>query len=303
MSFDIMLSLCIPTNGIVEWVFPVLDSIYNEEMPVDTFEVIVTDNGNNLEFKRKMYEYASKHINLVYKETNAVQFTNQIEAFRLAKGKMIKFVNHRMRLLPGALNYLISYAKNNYKEKPVTYFANGMLQDGAYTSFDEYVNNLSYYSSWSAGTSMWRDDFNRMDLSKPFNKLFPHIDMIFSEKKKKAYIIDNHILMKGADITDEKKKGHYDIFYAFAVEYPSIILELYKENTISYSTFYKIKCDTLNYLAELYLQYVIRKKPCSYDLSGYSKAINVFYRHTDVIKSLPKQIVTRMSKKINRNFF
>lgn len=298
MSIDIMLSLCIPTNGVIEWVFPVLDSIYNEKNPVDTFEVIVTDNGNNLEFKRKMHEYATDHSNLVYKETNAVQFYNQIEAFRLAKGKLIKFVNHRMRLLPGSLNYFLTYARNNCLEKPITYFANGMLKDGVYTSFDEYVNGLSYYSSWSAGTSMWRDDFNKMDLSKPFNKLFPHIDMIFSEKKKDLYRIDNQILVKGAVNTDEKKKGHYDIFYAFAVEYPSVILQLYRDNSISYDTFYKIKCDTLHYLSELYLQYVIRKKPCSYDLSGYTKAINVFYRHSDVIKMLPEQIIDRITHKM-----
>ena len=44
------LSLCIPTNGVIEWVSPVLNSIYDEKNPIGEFEVIVTDNGNNEEF-------------------------------------------------------------------------------------------------------------------------------------------------------------------------------------------------------------------------------------------------------------
>ena len=47
------LSLCIPTNGIVEWVFPALDSIYAEGVDNERFEVIVTDNGKNEDFKVK----------------------------------------------------------------------------------------------------------------------------------------------------------------------------------------------------------------------------------------------------------
>ena len=35
------LSLCLPTNGITEWVIPSLDSIYREDMDEDKFEVVV----------------------------------------------------------------------------------------------------------------------------------------------------------------------------------------------------------------------------------------------------------------------
>ena len=44
-----LLSLCMPTNGISEWVFPSLDSIYNSSVDESLFEVIVTDNGNNVD--------------------------------------------------------------------------------------------------------------------------------------------------------------------------------------------------------------------------------------------------------------
>ena len=55
-----LLSLCIPTNGIAELVFPVLDSIFiQKDVPHDLYEVVVMDNGNNCSFKEKMIEYAT----------------------------------------------------------------------------------------------------------------------------------------------------------------------------------------------------------------------------------------------------
>ena len=45
MQNDIDLTICIPTNGIVEWVFPVLDSIFQQDdVNLSRYEVVVTDN-------------------------------------------------------------------------------------------------------------------------------------------------------------------------------------------------------------------------------------------------------------------
>ena len=49
-----IISLCLPTNGVIEWVFPVLDSIYNENVNQSMFEVIVTNNGDNDQFHKMM---------------------------------------------------------------------------------------------------------------------------------------------------------------------------------------------------------------------------------------------------------
>lgn len=301
MNLDIVLSLCIPTNGVVEWVIPVLDSIFEEKNPLGIFEVIVTDNGDNVEFEKKIKEYTSVHNNLIYKKTKAIQFYNQIEAFKLARGKMIKFVNHRMKFLPGSLNYLISFVQNNVNEKPVVYFSNGFLQDSYFDNFNEYVNGLSYWSSWSAGTTMWKEDFDKLDLTKTFNKLFPHIDMIFSDKEKNGYLIDNHVLMNEIYV-DDTKKGKYDLFNAFAVEYLAIILKLYRDGEITIQTFYNIKKQIIKFVADLYFQYVILKKPCSYDLSGYRNSINIFINHKEILKQIPNLICKKILNCVKNNF-
>lgn len=303
MSNEIQLSLCIPTNGILEWVKPVLDSIYSEEKPIAKFEVIVTDNGNNEKFYEFMKNYSKAHDNLIYRKTNAVQFNNQIEAFKLASGKLIKFINHRKVLLPGSLNYLLEFVEKYQSSKPFVYF----LEDdnaGVYENFDSFVSGLSYFSSYSGGIAMWRDDFMKIDLSKPFNVLFPHTDMLFSARKKNQYIIDGHSITKDLP-TDETKKGKYNLFFAFAVEYPSIILELYRNGDITYKTLKKVKEDNYGFLCMLYLNYIILKKPCSYDLQNYKDNLRIYYGNRlmpiEVFKTVVKKSMNLIKRKVRKH--
>lgn len=298
MSDELLLSLCIPTNGVCEWVKPVLDSIYAEENPIGDFEVVVTDNGGSQQFCDMMSEYCLKYSNLVYKRTDAAQFTNQIEAFKLAKGKLIKFVNHRMMLLPGALNYLLQFVIDNEKEKPFVYFLDNECA-GVYSDFEQYVKGLSYWSSYSGGTAMWKSDLENIDLSKPFSELFPHIDLIFGKKHAKEYIVDGHQIMKSL-LFDETKKGQYNLFFAFAVEYPSIILKLYKEKYISIDTFHAVKKNNFEFIAGLYLDYIILKKPCSYDLSNYKENISVFYNTKEIYFKIFRILINKVKGLVKR---
>ena len=111
------LSLCLPTNGISEWVFPALDSIYSQEVDNDRFEVIVTDNGSNDDFRVAMEQYSKDHSNLIYEKTDAYMFDNQLEALKLAKGDYLKFVNHRSVWKEGRLQYMIDFLEQYEKEK------------------------------------------------------------------------------------------------------------------------------------------------------------------------------------------
>ena len=128
-----LLSLCIPTNGISEWVFPVLESIYREAneggVALSLFEVIMTDNGDDRAFREKICRYQKDHANLRYQKTEAAGFLNEAESYKLAKGILVKFINHRTCLKSGALNYWLRFIERyqNATEKPVVYFSNGVL--------------------------------------------------------------------------------------------------------------------------------------------------------------------------------
>ena len=94
-----LLSLAIQTNGIIEWVFHVLDSISRQSVDENLFEVIVTDNGDNDLFYNKMLEYKKKHRNLIYQRNESKLFMNFHIILRgpeeLESGKMIlKFLKN-----------------------------------------------------------------------------------------------------------------------------------------------------------------------------------------------------------------
>lgn len=299
-----IVSLCMPTNGVIEWVFPVLDSIYEQGCENEKFEIVITDNGNNKEFKEKIKIYNQKHLNLHYFETNALPFINEIESYKRANGRLIKFVNHRTLFVEGALNQLIGLAKENSDAKPIMYFANGVLKKEKkvfeYATFDEFVNNLSYWSSWSTGMTIWKEDFDKLpkDVSD-FNELFPHTNVLFNERNRNKYIIDNTVIFNEIP-QGRKPKGDYDLFYAFGVEYPSIILNLYRENSITADTLRSVLKDNLRFVAYMYSLYFIKKEYCSYDLNGLKDMYNIFYTKkqlvSEVLSIFIGKVTTRLKK-------
>ena len=62
-----LLSLCIPTNGALQWIGPVIDSIYSQECDDSLFEVLVSDNAHNPELKSFVENYG--HDNISYMES------------------------------------------------------------------------------------------------------------------------------------------------------------------------------------------------------------------------------------------
>lgn len=284
---SILLSLVIPTNGVVEWLNPVLNSIYNQDIDEKLFEVIVTDNGNNKEFESFMDDYASKHTNFIYKKTNAKLFLNQIEAFKLANGEFIKFINHRTKLKKGTLRYFLSFVENNLEKKPITFFLNGASKinkkNDSY-SFNSYVYNLKNYSSWSGGISCWKTDLEKiLNLFNDKNTLFPHTIFCFYYEQNRTYLIENDNIFENIN-PDETKKGKYNLFYAFCVEYINIILELYDNGLIENRTKDYVLEENKDFVANLFFDYIVLRKPCSYDLKDYKNYINYYYSMIDIYK-------------------
>lgn len=297
-----IISLCMPTNGVVEWVFPVLDSIFEQGCNSDDFEVIITDNGDNAEFKRKIKAYGLGHENLHYYETEALPFINEIEAYKRANGQLLKFVNHRTKLVKGALQRLIDFAKDNVEKKPIIYFSNGVIKtenkSHKYETFDDFVRNLSYWSSWSTGMAIWKEDFEHLPENvENFNELFPHTNVLFAERDREKYIIDNSVIFDEMP-QGKRPKGAYDLFYAFGVEYPSIILTLYRDRSITAKTYQKVVQDNLTFVAELYFKYFIKKEYCSYDLSGLGDMFYVFYRKNELMHALLKVGLSKLKNKV-----
>lgn len=296
-----ILSLCLPTNGVIEWVFPVLDSIYNQNVDLNMFEIIVTDNGDNKEFENKMLRYKENHSNLIYKKTTSYMFYNQLDALKLANGKYLKFVNHRGLFVDGALEKMIKLVCKNEENKPVIFFGNGVLKDNVYKlkNFDDFVSTIGHLASWTTGVGIWKDDYDKIPENIKIDKISPHSCILFSERHKNEYLIDNSVFSKEI-VVDQRKKGTYDLFKGFAVEEITITLNLFINGDISANTFKKVKNDYKKFVADLYWQYIIEKRPCSYDLFGFEDAMGIFFTKKEIIFEVILLILNKIKNKIVR---
>ena len=278
-----VLSLCLPTNGVIEWVFPVLDSIYNQNVDESLFEVIVTNNGENDNFHEMMLGYAQNHKNLIYKKTDAYMFYNQLEALKLATGQYLKLINHRATLTHGSIYEMIRIINENMELKPVMYFSNGvLLHDDTLENFDEFVYHLGKFASWTTGVGIWKQDYDHLPEDIKIDKISPHSCILFANRDKNSYKIYNYIFCKEI-VTDHSKKGTYDLFKAFAVEELTITQNLFIDGDIKAATLKKIKRDYKLFVVDLYWDFVIRHKPCSYDLSGFDDAMGIYFNKYEIV--------------------
>ena len=129
------------------------------------------------------------------------------------------------------------------------------------------------------------------------DKISPHSCILFSERSKDKYLIDNYVFSKDID-SNQSKKGKYDLFKAFAVEEITITLNLYIDGDISAQTFKKVKKDYKRFVAELYFDYCIRKQPCSYKLDNFNESMGIFFKKSEVINEIIIVVISRIINKI-----
>lgn len=285
-------SLCIPTSGVAKWILPVLDSIYAQNIPRTLFEIVITNNGpQNEQLDAEILKMMSLYGNIKYQYNKSEPFVNEIEAYKLASGKMIKFINHRTLLKKNALKSYLVTAFFLWGIRPHIYFSNGVLKQNKlmqFFSFDEYLMQLGHWSTWSTGMCFWKEDFEKYKEEEEYNELFPHTNILFKDVSSKCYFINDMTYLHEMPVGNTGK-GNYDVFHAFAVEFPNILIDLKKRNIISEVTFQHVKKEVLAYIAFMYHGYVLNEKETSYDLSGYSKAIKQYYSHEEVMEIIKKK--------------
>ena len=256
------LSICIPTNGVFEWMKPVMESILTQKADPSEYEIVVSDNGSNEEFKQYMKQLAAENGNIRYHESQSQGFLNQLDAFQMASGRFEKFLNHRFTLKEGAVEELIRISKEFHEKKPQMYFTNGSLgreKQYRFTGFDEYARKLGFYSSWSGGVAFWKEDPIPTKASSP---VFPHLEMVLNPRKTE-YVIENSPLMEEIP-SDSTKKGRYNLFEAFAVDYTEYYLRMREAGDISEATLKDFKTKLTMYLSSLYCDFILNQTPCSY---------------------------------------
>jgi len=270
-----ILSLCIPTNGAVEWVLPVIESIYSQGYDNEKFEVVITDNGKDSELP--MHIGKMTYPNLRYIQTRDEGFLNLVSSLKEGKGLFCKMINHRSRLLPGAIDSMVSLVQKYQDQQPMIYCSDGVLENNQdyieCPTIDSFVNKLSYWCSWSAGIGFWKKDIANID-SIELNEMFPNASLLFEVRKESPFVIWN---VKYQQMSDDSGKGGYDLYYTFSVIFLDIINGLRERRRIGINTFITVKKDLFEFLKGLYLSEAILPTNRTFILRNIPQSMDVYY--------------------------
>lgn len=292
-----ILSLCLPTNGAVHWVIPTLEGIYSQGVDASLFEVVITDNGEDSRLGEALLQY--DYPNLRYIPTKDKGFTNLITALKLGKGLYCKMINHRSVLVPGALQMMIDLVEKYREEKPILYFSNGYLDDKEIVecpSVDAFVYSMHYLATWSAGVGLWQVDNAKLN-DIQLNDLFPQSALMFDLREESAYVICNREFQK---MQDEEGKGGYDLFYAFAVEFPNIWKALLTQKRISTATYEYVMKKMYGFIYSLYCQEVLHKSKHTFIIQDVAKSIMVNYGLKGYLRIVIESRVNQVKRKIKK---
>lgn len=270
-----VLSLCIPTNGAVEWILPVIESIYSQGYDNEKFEVVITDNGKDSQLPAHIVKM--DYPNLRYMQTTDEGFLNLVSCLKEGKGQFCKMINHRSVMLPGSISDMVALVEKYKDTQPIIYCSDGNIK--CETNFvecsntDEFVRHLSYWCSWSAGIGFWQKDIPNIPNIK-LNEMFPNASLLFEIRKESEYVIWNK---KYEQMCDDSGKGGYDLFHTFGVVLLDIIKGILDSGRISHKTFYVVKKDLFGFLTELYKNEMILPTKHTFILKNIKNSMEVYY--------------------------
>lgn len=269
-----LLSLCIPTNGAVEWILPVLESIYSQGYDNEKFEVVITDNGKDSQLPEHIAKMA--YPNLRYRQTTDEGFLNLVTCLKDGKGLFCKMINHRSVMTPGSIEKMVDLVQKYKERQPIIYCVNGNINKPEIIeceNLDSFVQNLSYWCSWSAGIGFWQKDLLNIDKIE-LNHMFPNASMLLDIRRDSEYVVWNGVYMKMAD---DAGKGGYDFYDTFAVVLLDIMSTLRKDGRIKKATFVKFKKDLFNYLSSFYYSDVVCPTKRTYIVKDVRESMMVYY--------------------------
>lgn len=287
-----ILSICIPTYNRLDILRETLKSIYADVDGVNLleFEVVISDNSEEHTTLSVIKEF--RYENLHYYITQCDGFENSFYAMCYGKGAFLKLNNNYTMFKKKTLKCILHEIKQLLPNHTQVIYTNGHIgikKEKLYHSFNEYMAGLSYFSSWSAGYGMWKDDFDKIKEAVVLNKMFPQTSLLLTQYYKKEFAINDTKLFHDQHIS---KKGGYNIFRVFSLDYVKLIKGAYEEGHISLETFNIIKNDLLyKYLTVRYFKTVIAKLD-NFEYSNIKKSITTYYKVHQYYKMIVMSIFT-----------
>lgn len=296
-----LLSVCIPTYNRLEILEKTIHSIYQniDNVNFHDFEIIVADNEPNQSSKKIVEKF--NYPNLYYYHTTCEGFKNSFEVLKLGTGEFLKLHNNSNLFKTNTLKELIDEISENKTNRPLIFHSNGLFKRKgitAFYSFNHFMYSLSYLSSWSTGFGIWKDDFDKIKNITLIDPYFPQLSLLLSNENKETYFINNKIIF---DFQVAQKKGGYNIFKVFGVDYLNLIQKAV-DRQIDLKTYKKIKTDLLyKFLNVQYIKTVILKKEF-FDYSDLKEHLKIHFKFYEYYLMILSCVFIPFKKIIKNSF-
>lgn len=250
-----LVSICIPTNNRVDIVRETVKSLLAQGADKNLYEICISDNSKTDETKILLENEFSSVSNLRYGKSDCVGFFNSIEALKLGRGKLLKLHNDYSKFKPGALSQIIEVVRKYSESENVIFFAMESIKAPRviteYYNFNDFLNFISYMSTWSSAFSIWKKDLDFLTAKKiKLDHMFPHTSLLFALTNKPKYIVDNHEYVVNLPL---KKKGGYNLVDNFVRLYLTMVKNLLQDGSITTATYRKIEHGIIKFCASWYV--------------------------------------------------
>lgn len=310
-----ILSICIPTFNRCGCLYFTLKSIVDQEIfqSTDDIEIVISDNCST-DFtpqiaKMFVQKYPDK-IKYSRNEENILDL-NFEKALSLGKGKVLKLHNDNFVFNPGALKYIINKIKELEDQKPMIFFTNHnspLGKDTLCNNLSEFVQAVSFQSTWLAAFSIWKEDFDQYkNFSRSVDKKLIQTDVFFnmSASGKKIFVCNEYIF-EGRDVVS---KGGYNRAKIFGQNYLGLLKEYLPDKLDEKVYEHEKKVLFLNQIVPLRFAVTSRKKEWKFVNDGFWRHLfkdywyNLYF-YTSIVKVVRLIIDAKLNmicRKLNKN--
>jgi len=196
-----LLSICIPTFNRASLLDKTLQSLTEDPYfgQSDLVEIAVSDNCSADNTAALVQAYAQRFpgkINYHRTLTN-LQEGNFEHVLRKGRGIFRKLQNDTFGIQPGLLESLVRIIGSLQKHKPVVFLVNEEPKPDEDTlqhcqSMDEFLNAVSYKSTWIGGFGIWAEDLAQItDFSRAIDLRLSQTDVLMRmvARKKRSVVI------------------------------------------------------------------------------------------------------------------
>lgn len=235
-SHNFVLSICIPTYNRAPYLKQTLDSIISQPAFRDSqdIELVISDNGSEDETEGLARQYQQAFPDRIQYHRHAETISpdhNFAFVMQQGRGRYLKLHNDNLTVIPGALAEILKVVRATEAEKPVLFFTNGNHARGnaleVIVNMTEFLQRVSYISTWIGGFGMWREEFAAMpDFARNAHLRLVQTDVVLRMLAlgKRAIVMYDHYFV-GLAIPNKGnyKKGGYNIAEVFGQNYLALL--------------------------------------------------------------------------------